>query len=138
MLKKILIGLAAIIAIVLIAGLVIWNLPEENVAKKSVDYKVAATGLFEEYTANEEAGNAKYIGKIIQVSGIIEDLSKDEKGDDVVLIAGDDMGSGVLCSLEPSESSKIGHYKRGDTITVKGRCTGMLMDVVMNKCTIVE
>ncbi len=136
MLKKILFGLLAIIAIIAIAGLVIWNLPAENVAKKTVDYTISANELFGEYTSNEKAGNTKYIDKVLIVNGKIEDMMKDETGAQVVLISGSDIGNGVMCTLEESESAKAAQLKRGDEVSIKGRCSGMLMDVVLNKCTI--
>ena len=89
------------------------------------------------FSEKEKASNAKYVSKVIAVSGTIDDITTDEKGDQVILIAGSsDMMNGVLCTLEKSEADKAKSLKRGDEVTIKGRCTGMLMDVVLNKCTI--
>lgn len=136
MLRKLLYALLILIALFIIGGLLIWNVPEENIAKKEVDFTMTSTAIFEEFEANEKAASTKYVSKVIAVSGTIEDIMQDEKGDQVILIAGSDMGNGVMCTLEASELEKAKALKRGDSVTIKGRCSGMLMDVVLNKCTI--
>ena len=136
MLKKLLYAILVLVVLVVAGGLIMYNMPAENVASKSVDYTITATELFTEYEADEKAGNTKYIDKIVQVSGKIEDMETDAKGAKVVLIGGNEMGNGVLCTLDKSEESKAAQLKVGDKVSIKGRCTGMLMDVVLNKCTI--
>jgi len=46
--------------------------------------------------------------------------------------------AGVLCTLEMSEKEKISGKKVGELITVKGVCAGMLFEVVLNRCTLME
>ena len=132
--------LYTIVAIALL-GAIAWfaflNVPKASSQGKTADFKLPATELYQAFETDEEASNAKYISKIIDVSGIIEDISTDEQGAAVVLLAGGDFG-GVLCTLEKSQSEKIKAKKLGDNITIKGVCTGMLMEVVVNKGVIVE
>ena len=124
-----------IIAIALL-GTMAWfaflNVPKASSQGKTADFQLPATELYQAFEADEEASNAKYISKIIDVTGTIEEISTDEQGAAVVLLAGGDFG-GVLCTLEKSQSEKIKAKKLGDTITIKGVCTGMLMEVVLNK-----
>ena len=137
MLKKLLYALVLLLLLLGIGGYLVWNVPEENVAKKTVDFTTTASNLFTEFSEKEKASTAKYVSKVIAVSGKIEEITKDEKGDQVILIAGSsDMMNGVMCTLEKSEADKAKSLKTGDEVTIKGRCTGMLMDVVLNKCTI--
>lgn len=136
--KYILYAIAAIIIIGGIAWFAFLNVPKASSQGKTADFKVPATELFQAFETDEAASNAKYIGKIIDVSGTIEEISTDEQGAAVVLLAGGGDFGGVLCTLEPSQTEKIKAKDFGDDITIKGVCTGMLMEVVVNKGVIVE
>ncbi|MEZ5000608.1 MAG: hypothetical protein R2744_08820 [Bacteroidales bacterium] len=52
----------------------------------------------------------------------------------VSLVSGDPVGM-VICRL--ANMDDIPGLNIGDTITVKGECSGMLMDVLVNKCVII-
>ena len=135
--KYLLYALVAIALLGTIAWFAFLNVPKASSQGKTAEFTVPATELFQAFEANEEASNAKYIGKIIDVSGTIEEITTDEQDAPVVLLAGGDFG-GVLCTLEGSQKEKIKTKKFGDQITIKGVCTGMLMEVVVNKGIIVE
>ncbi len=136
MLKKILYFLVALLLIIGIGTLILFNLPAENVSKKTVDFTVSASSLFSEFENDEKAGNAKYIDKVLIVEGTVEDVTTDEKGATVILLLGNDMGGGVLCTLDAEKNDS--KPSLGDQVKIKGRCTGMLIDVVLNKCTIIK
>lgn len=133
--------LYAIVAILLLGGIA-WfaflNVPKASSQGKTAEFTVPAAELFQAFEADETASNAKYIGKIIDVSGTIEEITTDEQGAPVVLLAGGGDFGGVLCTLESSQAEKIKAKSFGDQITIKGVCTGMLMEVVVNKGVIVE
>jgi hypothetical protein len=44
----------------------------------------------------------------------------------------------VTCSFYSEEAGNIKKINPGDEVTVKGKCTGKLMDVVLNKCSLVK
>ena len=133
--------LYAIIGLLLI-GAIAWfaflNVPKASSQGKTADFTLPATELYQAFETAEEASNAKYISKIIDVTGTIEDITTDEQGAPVVLLAGGGDFGGVLCTLEKSQAEKIKAKDFGDAITNKGVCTGMLMEVVVNKGVIVE
>lgn len=133
--------LYVIVAVIILGGIA-WfaflNVPKASSKGKTAEFTIPATELFQAFEANETASNAKYIGKIIEVSGTIEEISTDEQGAPVVLLAGAGDFGGVLCTLEGSQAAKIKTKDFGDEITIKGVCTGMLMEVVVNKGIIVK
>jgi hypothetical protein len=51
---------------------------------------------------------------------------------EVILETGDPL-AGIVCSFESAAPPAI---VVGDTVRVKGVCTGMLMDVVLVRCTL--
>lgn len=137
---KILLAFVLVLAIIGAIGYFSFmNAPKASVEDKKAEFTIAATALFEQFEADETASNTKYIGKTVEVSGTIGEISKDENDAPVLLLnAGEDGFGGVLCTLEGSQKEKASKLKMGQTIKVKGVCTGMLMEVIINKGTLIE
>ena len=135
MLKKVSIFLVGLILVGVIGFFVLMNLPKASVEAKDADYKLDAVTLFDEFNNNEAASNKKYISKVLVVTGKVESLEKDKNGAQVVIISSNDSFNGVMCTMESEENLNI---KVGDTISLKGICTGKLSDVILNKCTVVS
>jgi len=102
------------------------------------DFILTSNKLFNEFKKNEKEANKKYLDRIIQVDGNIAEISKDQKGAMVVTLRNNDAFSGVLCTLQEDETKALTNYKVNQPIKIRGVCTGMLMDVVLNKCVIIE
>ena len=137
LLKIFLIVLGTIVVIIGLAALYL-SLPQASVKGKQADLTLSAFELYEEYQADEAAGNKKYIDKIIEVKGTIAEISTDENGATVVMLRDKDAFSGILCTLREDEKKRAKDLKVGQEVTIKGQCTGMLMDVVLNKCVLVQ
>ena len=135
---KIILGLLLLLAIIgAVSYFSFMNAPKASSENKKVDMSISATTLFQEFEQDETASNAKYIGNIVAVKGTIGEFEEDENGATVLLLEAGDLG-GVLCTLEDSQTEKAKALDYGDTVTVKGVCTGMLMEVVVNKGVLVE
>ncbi|MEM1121831.1 MAG: hypothetical protein AAGJ18_15375 [Bacteroidota bacterium] len=130
------------LGIVLVVGIISYyafmNAPKASSQGKTADFTLPATELYQAFEQDEEGSNGKYIGKIVQVTGTITEISEDEQGAPVILLAGVDGFGGVLCTLEASQAEKAAKKDLDDAVTIKGVCTGMLMEVVVNKGILVE
>ena len=130
--KKIKIILFLIVALALLgsvyAWFFIWNKPQQNI-KNAPAIQIQATAIFNEYSTNEKTANARYIDKIVEVTGTVNSVSKNAEGKTVVLLKTDDLMFGVNCTME--EDVQV---KEGDTVSLKGICTGYLTDVVLIRC----
>ncbi len=119
------------------AYVVFMNIPQANIKNEEAIKTVSSTELFQEFEINEDLASSNYIGKVIQVSGIIQKKMLDEQEAPVVLL-----GSGnenqVLVTLEANQAGKLDGYNKGDQINIKAQCSGMLMEVVMNKGIIAD
>jgi hypothetical protein len=125
--------------LILLIGLALFYLSTpEKVENKTTDISISAEQLYQEYEQDEAVSNQKYIDKIVQVKGTIAEMMKDENGAPVVVLRQTDAMAGVMCTLREDEADALASHKIGDEITVKGQCTGMLMDVVMNKCVLIQ
>jgi len=93
--------------------------------------------LFAEFDNDENEANRLYLGKIIQVSGTIYSLEKSDKGDVNVLLMGDDDMFGITCNFDENKLDST-RLNKGENVMIKGECAGMLSDVVLIRCVIVN
>ncbi|NUO03162.1 MAG: hypothetical protein HUU01_21335 [Saprospiraceae bacterium] len=132
--KMILFGLLAAAVVAGIAGYMMWNKPHQNMQKADADVKADATTLYSEYETDETAANAKYLGKIVEVSGTVRETTKDGTGSvKIMLDSGSEMG-GIICELDPLSAHKRTDFQPGEQVRFKGKCDGVLMDVVLTRC----
>jgi hypothetical protein len=135
---KILLIVITIIA-VLLAGayLYIRYMPDKSIAKQAADFSLSASNLTKEYESNPTGSNYKFIDRVIMVKGIISEITTDQNNSAVFILRDSSSSTGVLCTLIEN-ARKVKHYKIGDTVTIKGTCSGMLFEVVLNKCIIID
>jgi ribosomal protein L40E len=93
--------------------------------------KVTAVKLYKDYDANEVSADEKYKGKLLSVTGVITNISK-TLGDLTVVLSSDNEVEtilGVQCTFPESYKDSLAKLKRGETITVKGICSGKTLNV---------
>lgn len=132
------------ILIIVFAGLVIglaalwytFRKPDVSVDTKKAEVEINASSLLEAFENDEAKANELYLGKIISVTGNVESISEDSVGISVFLKEDGDF-AGILCSFHPSieEATQL---TRGNSVEIKGICSGYLMDVVLNRCALVS
>ncbi|SHN46024.1 hypothetical protein [Chitinophaga sp. CF418] len=117
-------------------GYYLYNKPRTSAAASRTDKHISAQKLYEEFASNEQQANTNYVNKVVEVKGTITDIQK--TGTSVsLLLAGDGNGAGgVNCSIVPGEEKQL--PKVGDSVLIKGLCTGMLMDVSIVDATIIN
>lgn len=112
-----------------------YNKPHRNIAKETVTYTLTANQIFDDFENDEEFANRKYLDKVIAVSGDIIDVTKDQTNHSVITLEAENaMAGGVLCTMK-GENVNI---ENRTTISLKCKCTGFLMDVVLTDCTIIK
>lgn len=100
-----------------------------------VDYKV----LYEEYMANPINADSKYKGKILKLTGTVGTI--DREIDQRTYITFDiDFLKDVRITFKKDQESKVAQLKKGQTVTIKGKCTGTLLSttVALDDCEIIE
>ena len=129
---------------VLVAALVsaylavtIYNKPHINVSRATPKVSLIAKTLLDDFQLDENLANTKYLEQIIQVTGKISHLDIANGNGIVVLKDGNSFGS-IMCHLSPEENEKLVTLKEGQSITIKGICTGYLMDVILIKCILIN
>jgi RecG-like helicase len=130
-------------AVVLIAmgaaayGFYLYNKKPADVRKLPADFEMAASALVADFSKDETAANHKYLDKVIAAKGKITEVKLDAASGQatVTLDTGDPLAA-VTCSFYNEESTVVKKLQAGTEVVVKGKCTGKLMDVVLNKCSI--
>ena len=93
-------------------------------ADEEAAFVVSGDEIVQSFLDNEQESGAKYIDQIIQVTGPIMELSKENGQVTSVMISSDEYNI-VSCTFQnPVDLDEIS----GDQITVKGVCSGFLGD----------
>ena len=126
----------ALLAIGIIGGVVaykMYNKPHRDIDSEKSVASVTADDLFASYEADEAAANASYLDQVIEVTGTVEEIAEDAEGNTVVILAAESaMMGGVSATIDPAVTEFSASPDQ--TLKLKGRCTGMLMDVVLTNC----
>ena len=134
---KIALGVVLFIAIAGIgAGLYLFNLKPKDLSKAKPDFVISATDLQKAFEDSESAATAKYVGKVIEVSGEISSIKPGENNSlSISIKTGSEMSS-VICTF-PSANKPV-NLTAGTPVTVNGVCSGYLMDVLLNNCALAK
>ena len=119
----------------ILAALILFNKKHPDTAKVKPDFVLMATVLQKDFENNEAAASAKYINKILEVGGTILSVTPaDSTNTNISLKTGNEMSS-VICTFRKlADPSK---FKPGENITLRGECSGFLMDVLLNNCSVI-
>ncbi|NNF01154.1 MAG: hypothetical protein HKN22_00575 [Bacteroidia bacterium] len=101
------------------------------------DLVINSSDLYEEYSINEEEANNKFLNKIIEVEGTVQDISFDDSGNMNIYLQTSETAMGtVSCNILKENIADAKDIKVGDKVGIKGLCSGYLIDVVLTKCVI--
>lgn len=100
--------------------------------------EVRAGELVGVYAANELDGDARYKGRSVIVTGVVDRVATDILGSPYVTI-----GSGkqfearqVQAMFDGAKATPLASLKPGQTIRIRGRVDGLMMNVLMRDCEI--
>jgi len=130
--KFLLIALSFLLASALIGYLMFFK-EHRDIAAENADFTITADELYAAYEADEKASNAKYLDKVIQISGKVVETKQNKEGlHKAVLEAKDAMIGGISVTMAKDKNQPL---IKGENVTLKCRCTGKLMDVVLLNCS---
>lgn len=102
---------------------------------------ISAPELIKAFETDSAGANRSYLGKIIAVNGTVKSVEKEEGGATIILGEPGTLSS-VRCSMDSAHLDQVAAVKEGQSITVKGACTGFNQDellgsdVVLNRCVL--
>ncbi len=153
--KKLKIVLIIIGIGILIGGgtfLYVFFQPHRDVQATKTDFKLETKQIVDEYLKDATAANEKYLqeegeSKVIEVTGIVSEISDDFNQQKVVLLKGMNENAGVSCTFTSETNKNANSLKVGDKVTIKGVIRSgagydedmeLYEDVIMEKCDLVK
>jgi hypothetical protein len=120
----------------ILAALYMFNMKHTDMAKAKPDFVITASLLQKTFENDEMSASKKYIKKILEVTGKIASVKPAENNIlSISLSTGNDLSS-VICTFHAiTDPSK---FRIGEEITLRGECSGFLMDVLLNNCAVIH
>lgn len=112
----------------------LYDKPHQSAADATVSLSIPADSLYYQYQSDEHAADQKFLGKVIEVTGKISEIQHNGQAE-IWILSTQQGGGGINCELFPGARTGT-PPKTGDLVTVKGRCTGFLMDVNLADCVL--
>ena len=97
-----------------------------------------AMQLINAFETNEATANAKYLGKTIEVKGTVLEVVKQADTLINIFLGDHKQLNKVSCLVDAAHLKEYNQLKPGSICTIKGICTGYLMDVELNSCVIIK
>ena len=125
-----------IIAIALIAAIAfsiyyyvfVYSSQHRRQVQSETGIVITSDSLVAKYQADENLANSLYLNKAVVVTGNLLSIDKNQEGKTTLVLGRTDSFSNV--SVTMSSDASIAQ-KVGESITIKGLCTGALSDVVI-------
>ncbi len=134
--KKFLVALIVLALIGAMWGFYIYYKPvPKSLENVNPDLTISAEQLIRDYKSNETEADKKYLGKLLIVSGKINDIKIENEIKKITLETSDPTSS---VTFDFDVSINIGNVKIGDDVKIKGNCTGFIGDVILNQSSIVK
>lgn len=125
------------VLVALVGAIIVWKYTfrksDINVALQKPDVEITASDLLHAFESDENQANALYLDKVLLITGFVESVSEDSVGISVYIKSPDAL-SGIICGFDKAASIEL--VEKGSVVRIKGICTGYLMDVVMNRCSL--
>jgi len=109
-----------------------YHKPHDDLYKKSVDVTVEMEFFLLQYDENEALADSLYLGKLIEWTAPVNEIL--EGNDGVSLFFTDSQSNGLMAELDTLVKKDLPVV--GEMVTVRGICSGKLIDVVVSRCVI--
>jgi len=89
------------------------------------------------YRANEIAADSSYKGKLVRISGTIEEIAKDMLGSPYVILKTQTPGGlRIQCVFAKGLESALISLRPGHSVTISGIVSGKMINIILNNCQI--
>lgn len=99
---------------------------------------ISAVNLVADYAANEVKADYNYKGKLLEVSGVVQDIKKGIADDIFVILDGQRQLRAVQCYLHNNSEEVARNLSQGMSVTFVGECEGLMANVVLKNCMLVK
>lgn len=108
-----------------------------SMRKLDTAFQVDAVALYKEFDSNEARANAKYLNKIIEVTGVVTNIEVPEDSKPIISLKTEGFGV-IKCTMESDlDEEELSEIQMNSTLVIKAECIGMLLDVLLNRSIII-
>jgi len=125
--KSKIIKLTSIFAIIGIGyAAYIWFMPHRNVQATTAFATISSTTLVNEFLTDIHKANTRYLdseegeSKVLIIKGAVAKISKDQLGQQVVLLKNKTDKMGVSCTFTLDTNTQVDTLEIGDVVSIKG------------------
>jgi hypothetical protein len=118
----------------ILAALYLYNLKATDMSKAKPDFILTASSLQKAFEDDETKASVTYINKIVEVTGRIASVKPAENRVVSISLITESSLSSIICTFPAVSDPSV--FRIGDEITLRGECSGFLMDVLLNNCAI--
>ncbi len=132
--KKIKLILLALILVGAIVAVYIYkevNRKPVDTASTKPDFVNTALFYLEEFQQLDSVAGKKYNDKLLQVEGMVKEVSKNERGFYTVSLGDSSSMSSVRCSIDSASSNNASELIKGSVVIIKGICSGYNADELL-------
>ena len=113
--------------------------PTESVRETQASFTLTATGLARAYADDEIAADRRYKGKVIYLTGQVENVESDLMDSYLVrLRTGVNWGDLVSCRFPKAQEQHLTRLIQGSYVRIKGRCVGKTPALMIQECILVD
>jgi hypothetical protein len=122
------ITLIAAIAFIVYYYVFVYSIQHRRQVQSETGIVITSDSLVAKYQADEKLANSLYLNKAVVVTGVILSIDKNQEGKTTLVLGRSDSFSNVSVTMISTAPIT---QKVGESITIKGLCTGALSDVVI-------
>jgi len=111
-----------------------YSRPHASAQDKQTAFIITADSLYGAFSTNEPVANKTFMNKVLEVKGTVQDLTTSDRKP-VLLLQTQGIGF-VNCLMAVDSTTIFSTIKKNSAITIKGKCSGFLMDVNLVDCVI--
>ena len=113
----------------------VYSVQNHRNINKETAITIIADDLIQQYTDNEINANTTYLNKVLMIKGVLIDTATNQQGNLTVTIGNPMSLSNVYITLNERPNYKL---IINDSIQIKGVCTGLLSDVIINEAQVIK
>lgn len=106
-------------------------------ATEPVDARVTAEEITKEFAAGRDAADAKYTGKVIEVTGVIHNVDVNDRLISNKVFLDSPGGATVQCDFGEGRKPEVQELQKGQTVVIRGRYKGRILgDPQLKDCIV--
>lgn len=125
--------------VLILAGLVLFYGPacRRKYKLPPPSYTLTSDQLFKEFK-DEKTATDKYLGKTLEITGIVEKVGKDSSGEPYIAFKGEENLGDVQCFFPRPQSEEILKVPAWLNVTLRGKCLSKVVHVTLDNCELVK